>query len=155
MTEEVSAVPSPADVAARVADRTFTQAEVNEIVQGRLKSAKADYEQLQARVASVEELEQRNQKLTTELSSLQLDALRMRVASQFGISSEDRDLLLTATDEDSLRLQAERLGSAASQRLSGGNVAPREGGTVEVRAAGGRDLRSFANELFGSDSVWD
>lgn len=52
MAEGVSSVPSPADVAAQVAERSFTQAEVNEIVQSRLKNMKADYEQLHAKVAA-------------------------------------------------------------------------------------------------------
>ncbi|SDQ53031.1 hypothetical protein [Leucobacter chromiiresistens] len=155
MAEEVSSVPSPADVAARVAERSFTQAEVNEIVQSRLKNMKAEYEQLQARVVSAEELESRNQSLTSELSSLQLETLRMRVASEFGISAEDRDILLTATDEDTLRMQAERFASFGLPRLAGGNRAPREGRTVEAPSASDGSMGAFVNELFGSDPMWD
>lgn len=155
MTEEVSAVPSPADVAARVAERSFTQAEVNEIVQSRLKNMKDEYEQLQGRAASFEDLTSQNQQLSSELSSLQLQTLRMRVASDFGISAEDRDILLTATDEDGLRMQAERFASFASQRLTGGNVAHREGRAVEVPSAKEGRIGAFVHELFGNDPMWD
>lgn len=154
MTEEVSAGPSPADVAAQVADRTFTQAEVNEIVQGRLRNMRAEYEQLQARVASSEDLESRNQELAAELSSLHLQALRMRVASEFGINAEDRDILLTATDEGTLRAQAERFSSAFAQRSVGGNHAPREGHHVGSPSAKDGSAEAFVRELFDG-SQWD
>lgn len=150
MSDGVSAVPSPADVAAQVADRTFTQAEVNEIVQGRLKNMRADYEQLQARVASVGDLESRNQELLSELSSLQLETLRMRVASEFGISAEDRDVLLTATDEESLRMQAERLSDVLAQREVGGNRAPKEGGVVRSPSTRDGSAEAFVRDLFDS-----
>ena len=154
MSDEVSAVPSPADVAAQAAGRTFTQAEVNEIVQSRLRTAKVDYEQLQARVASVEGLESRNQELTSELSSLQLDTLRMRVASEFGISADDRDILLTATDEETLRLQAERFSDVLGQRAMGGNRAPREGGVVRSPSPKDGSAEAFVRELFDREP-WD
>lgn len=154
MSDEVSAVPSPADVAAQVADRTFTQAEVNEIVQGRVKNMKADYEQLQARVASVGDLESHNQKLASELSSLQLETLRMRVASEFGINASDRDALLTATDEGMLRMQAERLSNVLDQREVGGNRAPREGQAVRSPSPKDGSTEAFVRELFDGDP-WD
>lgn len=155
MTGEVSSAPSPADVAAQTAERTFTQAEVNEIVQNRLKNMKAEYEQLQARAASVEDLESRNQQLSSDLSSLQLESLRMRVASEFGISADDRDILLTATDEETLRMQAERFATFPLQRAVGGNVARREGRRVEAPSAMDGSTREFVRELFGHDPLWD
>lgn len=153
MTNEGSTVPTPADVAARDAGRTFTQAEVNEIVQSRLKNMKADYEQLQARAAAAGELESRSQELASELSSLRLETLRVRIAAEFGIGGEDRDVLLTATDEATLRMQAERFVSYAPQSLSGGNVAPREGRTVEAPSAKDGSLEAFVSELFDRDPI--
>lgn len=77
----------------------------------------------------------------------------MRVASEFGIGSEDRDVLLTATDEDTLRMQAERFVSFAPQRLATGNVAQREGRTVEAPSARDGSVRAFVSELFGNDPM--
>lgn len=153
MTDEFSTVPTPADVAAKDAGRTFTQAEVNEIVQSRLKNMKADYEQLQARAAAAGELESRSQELASELSLLRLETLRVRIAAEFGIGGEDRDVLLTATDEATLRMQAERFVSYAPQGLSGGNVAPREGRAVEAPSANDGSLEAFVSELFDRDPI--
>ncbi|GAA1608497.1 hypothetical protein [Leucobacter chromiireducens] len=155
MAEGVSAVPSPADVAVRVAERTFTQTEVDEIVQSRLKNMKAEYEQVQARAASAQDLESRNQQLVSELSSLQLENLRVRIAAEFGIGSVDRDILLTATDEGMLRMQAERFAGLVSQRLVGGNLAPREGGVVQRPEPSGESMRESLRELFDSEPMWD
>ncbi len=155
MTEGVSAVPSPADVAARVAERTFTQTEVDEIVQSRLKNMKAEYGQVQARAASAQELESRNQQLVSELSSLQLVNLRVRIAAEFGIGADDRDILLTATDEGMLRTQAERFAGLVSQRHVGGNIAPREGSAVQRPEPRGESMREFTRELFDSEPIWD
>lgn len=47
--------------------------------------------------------------LEKQTAEAQRDALRFKVASKFGISDEDADLFLTASDEETLNKQAERL----------------------------------------------
>lgn len=155
MTEEVSSAPSPADVAAQTAERKFTQAEVNEIVQSRLKNMKTEFESLKTDAARADSLQARTGDLEAELSGLRLETLRMRVASEFEIGAEDRDILLTATDEETLRMQAERFIAFAPQRSANGNVARREGRRVESRSPQDGSTRAFVNELFGNDPMWD
>lgn len=155
MTDEVSPVPSPAEVAAQVADRMFTQAEVNEIIQSRAKYMKAEYEHLQANAAAAGDLDSHKQRLASNVSALQLENLRRRVASEFGMSAEDWDVLLTAKDEESLRTQAERFVNFAPQRSAGGNVAHREGCKVAAPPEEDGGTRALVSELFGNDEIWD
>lgn len=103
--------------------RTFTQAELDEIVKGRLKkeSAKyADYEALKEKASKLDEIEEANktelQKATERAESLQkqLDELtkasevrniRDKVASDTGVPAS----LLTADTEDDCRKLAEQI----------------------------------------------
>lgn len=48
--------------------------------------------------------------LQSEVESQKVEALRFKVASQYGINDEDAQLFLTGPDEDTLQRQAQRLG---------------------------------------------
>src|SRR5699024_6739656 len=77
----------------------------------------SDYEELQAKAAQFDELQEANkteqQKLTEraekaerEAEAAQLEILRFRIAAESGIT-ENVELILTASDEETMRKQAE------------------------------------------------
>ncbi|MGO2746747.1 hypothetical protein [Microbacterium sp.] len=74
--------------------------------------------------------------------------LRDTIATAHGVSDEDRDLLMTGIDEDTLTMQAERLNPP--QDLSQGNIARREGQTVQRGHDEDEDMRGFTREMFGN-----
>lgn len=61
--------------------------------------------------------------LEKETQAARAEAMRFKVATKFGISDEDADLFLTASDEETLTKQAERL--AARQEDAGKPRQPR------------------------------
>ena len=124
----------------------------------RLARAKpADYDDLKAKAARLDEIEQANKsevqkaidakaKAEADAAAARAEALRLRVAAKHGISDEDADLFLTGTDEATLAKQAERLSQRVADRKKQGNVAPREGGNPNPSSTG--DLREFTRGLF-------
>lgn len=140
-------------------DRTFTQAEVDQMIRSRAerlaKQLYPDYEDLKSRAAGAKTLEDRVGSLESELTSTRTEAARIRVAAKFGISTEkgskgepsDADLLLTGADEAAMTAQAERLSARSADQKKHGNVAPKEGET-KTSGSGDKDLREFARGLF-------
>jgi len=161
--EEAAAAAEKARIEAETKQQgqTFTQAEVNQIVQDRLKQQAAnkfgDYDELKTKAAGAQTLEERLGLVEKELTTTKAEALRSRIAAKFGISTEpakagepsDADLFLTGSDEASLTAQAQRLAGREADRKKQGNVAPKEG---ETTTTGGptADLREFAKGLFGN-----
>lgn len=147
MTDDV---PTPATVAAQVAPRQLTQAHIDSEVTKALRAAKpADYDEVRAAAEAAGGLEQQISELEKEIAATRLDSLKLSIATRFGVSEQDRTLLMTGADEATLLAQAERLGQP-SRPL--GNVAPREGGVVKVTEnVGQREMREFVNDLFGGD----
>lgn len=134
--------------------KTFTQDEVNALVgqartdERRKASAKfGDYDDLKARAEGAKTVEDRLAEVEQRAKAAEAKALRSDIAAKFGISPEDRDLFLTAADEETLTAQAQRLAQREADRKKQGNVAPREGGNPNPVKSD--DMRSFANELFG------
>lgn len=76
-------------------------------------------------------------------------ALKLTIASRYGINAEDSDKLLTAPDEEGLNAQAKRLSEWRSSPQPARLLVPGEGRTPE-RTRKSDDQR-FANELFGRD----
>jgi hypothetical protein len=70
------------------------------------------------------------------------------VASEFGIASERAELLLTGSDEETMRRQAEALKGESDERKKQGNRVPREGQTSSSTSDPKRD---FLRGLTGSD----
>lgn len=62
-----------------------------------------------AQKSEVEKAAERIAELEREATAARREAARFKVASKFGISDEDADLFLTASDEETLTKQAERL----------------------------------------------
>ena len=79
-------------------------------------------------------------------AAAEASALRSDVAARHGISAEDRDLLLTGTDAETLEAQAKRI-AEASERKKKANIVPREGNNP--KATGGDEEREFVRKLFG------
>lgn len=140
-------------------DKTITM--TSQQLADRLARAKpADYDDLKAKAARLDELEQANKseiekaneakaKAEAEVAAAKAEALRLRVAAKHGISDEDADLFLTGTDEATLTKQAERLSERVADRKKRGNVAPKEGGSADTPGGGTSDLREFTRNLFG------
>ncbi|TDN42553.1 hypothetical protein EDF64_11128 [Curtobacterium flaccumfaciens] len=105
--------------------------------------------ELQAQLA---EMQGRLADSEAQAREAELSTLRARIAGQHGIKAEYLDFL-SATDEETLQHQAERLvvlGGGPGARL--GNVAPREGSTAVIHTRHSpRETKRFVNELFGRD----
>ena len=142
-------------------EQTFTGADVERIVRDRLaqqaKNKFGDYDELKTKAEGAKTLEERFGALESELATSRAQALRTRIAADFGISTKpakegepsDADLFLTGSDEATLTAQAQRLAGREADRKKQGNVAPKEG---ETKTSGGTDtdLRDFAKGLFGN-----
>lgn len=132
--------------------KTFTQEEVNKIVADRLKRHRPDdYEDLKAKAAKLDELEEAQKteleraQAAAEAAQKELDemkakaaisAMRSKVAADTGIPAE----LLTGTDEESMRAQAQAIAAYTESKApsyptdKGGAVAGYTGVTDELIA---------------------
>lgn len=138
--------------------QTFTQADVDRIVRERLqqqaKNKFGDYDELRTKAGDALTLEERVKEMETRTQKAEAEALRARVAAEFGVSTKkgpkgepsDADLFLTGIDESTLTAQAQRLAAREEDRKKQGNFAPKEGTTP----AGGSntDERDFVRNLF-------
>lgn len=155
MTDVTTNTPSPADIAAAHPTKQYTQAEVDAMVRDAMRKQReqhADYDELKAKAEQADLAHERTQSLEQDIANTRLDNLRITVANDHSISHEDRDALLTATDEAGLRAQAERLAALNQSRPAGGLVARREGGSTVVPSSDD-DTRAFLRELMGG-SEW-
>ena len=139
-----------------------SQDDLNRIIGERVKRAKpADYDDLKAKAAKLDEIEAANQTeaekaakrladLEAELSTTRRDSLRLKIASANGITdAEDIDLFLTGTDEETLTKQAKRLAERTADRKKA-HVVPGEGKTPSA-AAGDAERRAFVRQLTGRE----
>lgn len=143
-------------------ETTFSQADVERIVKERLaqqaKNKFGDYDDLKSKAGTALTLEQRVADMEAEANTAKAEALRSRVAAEFGVSTKkgpkgepsDADLFLTGADESTLTAQAQRLAGREEDRKKQGNFAPKEGTTTTI---GGEteDLRDFARKLFNKE----
>lgn len=155
MTVETPGAPeaSKADPQKQEQGKTFTQAELDQIITDRLaqqaKNKFGDYEALKAKADGAKTVEQQLADLSAKYAEAEARALRSDIASSYGISKEDRDLFLTGSDEATLTAQAKRLADREADQKKNGNRAPREGDTT-TDADKNKDLREFTRELFGA-----
>lgn len=133
--------------------KTFTQAELDQIITDRLKQQEknkfGDYAELKAKAEGAKTVEQQLADLSAKHAAAEARALRSDIASTYGISKDDRDLFLTGSDEAELTAQAKRLADRAAEQKKNGNRAPKEGGTT-TGADKNKDMRDFTRELFGN-----
>ena len=133
--------------------QSLPQSEVDKIVakvraEERRKASERfkDYDELKATAGEKQTLEERIAEMEQRTAQAVATALRSDIAAEFGISKEDRDLFLTATDEDTLRAQAKRLADRDAERKKNPPRVPKEG-TVTNPSDNGE--REFARQLFG------
>jgi len=154
MSEATGAVTEDAGAAAEGTDQVketqlVPQAEVDRIVKERVARERAkysDYDELKAKAAGSQTLEERLASLEGELTTAKTAALRSDIAAKHGLSAEDRDLFLTGTDESTLNAQAQRLSERVADRKKQGNFAPKEGTTPAAGTDTGE--REFVRNLF-------
>lgn len=93
-------------------------------------------------------------RLESDLANERSATLRFKIASEFKIDSDDAELFLTASDEETLRKQAERLQARDSGNRQQIPSPTRSWGSGEGRSPdqqGDPDL-AFASDLFGGGS---
>ena len=142
-----------------------SQDELNKVINDRLQRERAkyaDYKDLKAKAEQFDAIEKasqtdaeraaaRIQELEAELSTTRRDSLRLKIASDHGITdADDIDLFLTGTDEETLTKQAKRLADREADRKKQGNHVPREGNNLGNGKTS--DLRQFAQNLFSADA---
>lgn len=140
-----------------------SQEDLNRIVGERVKRATskfADYKDLQAKAEKLAEIEAANQteaekaqarvaELEAELARTQGESLRLRVATEHGITDpDDIDLFLTGADEETLTKQAKRLVDREADRKKTGNRVPKEGTSTTSSPTGDDEVREFTRDLF-------
>lgn len=143
-------------------ERTFTQAELDEIVKSRLTKERAkyaDYETLQQKASKYDEMEEANkselQKATEKAEALQrqLDDMtkanevrdiRSRISEETGVPTS----LLTANTEEDCKAQAEAIKAFASNNNSYPSV--KDGGEVQQMSHNKSASEEFADWLNAS-----
>lgn len=98
--------------------------------------------------SEAEKTADRIKQLEVEAETARRDALRFKVASEFGIATERAELLLTGSDEETMRRQAEALKGESDERKKQGNRVPREGASP---AANESNDAVFARGLLSGD----
>ena len=133
--------------------QSLPQSEVDKIVakvraEERRKATEKfkDYDDLKAKAGEKQTLEERIAEMEQRTAQAVATALRSDIAAEFGISKEDRDLFLTATDEDTLRAQAKRLADRDADRKKNLPPVSKEG---TVTGPTDNQDREFARQLFG------
>ena len=133
--------------------QSLPQSEVDKIVakvraEERRKASERfkDYDELKVKAGEKQTLEERIAEMEQRTAQAVATALRSDIAAEFGISKEDRDLFLTATDEDTLRAQAKRLADRDAERKKKSPHVPKEGNVTNPNDNGERE---FARQLFG------
>lgn len=105
-----------------------------------------DYDELKVKAGEKQTLEERIAEMEQRTAQAVATALRSDIAAEFGISKEDRDLFLTATDEDTLRAQAKRLADRDADRKKNPPPVSKEGTVTDPTD---NQDREFARQLFG------
>lgn len=132
-------------------EQTFTQADVDRIVADRLKRERdkfKDYDELKAKAGEKVTAEERLAELEKRYADAETRATRANIASEYGISAEDRDLFLTGEDEETLTAQAKRLAERDSERKKRSNHVPNEGSNPRPSET---EEREVTRRLFGRD----
>ena len=148
-TQQQTEAPEQQPEGGEQQEQTFTQADVDRIVADRLKREREkfkDYDALKEKASEAKTAEDRLAELEKRYEDAETRALRANVASEYGISAEDRDLFLTGSDEETLTAQAKRLAERESERKKRNNYAPAEGATPTPKQD---ERRAFADFLVG------
>lgn len=142
-------------------EKKFTQADVNSMMADYKRSLRAENEELRSKAAQFDEMQQSNkselEKLQDAVSAAEKRATdaesvlaRTRIQATHGISNEDAELFLTASDEESLTRQAEALAARLQSMRPVSNYSPREGHLVASPEPS--DEEQFVGDLFGTSN---
>ena len=136
-------------------ETSLSQSEVDKIVakvraEERRKASEKykDYDELKAKAGEKQTLEERIAEMEQQTERAVATALRSDIAAEFGISKEDRDLFLLASDEDTLRAQAKRLADRDVERKQNAKAVPKEGAVTDPVNG---DDKEFVRQLFGRE----
>lgn len=150
-----------------------SQQELNAALKDRLdreRSKFKDYNDLKAKAAKLDdieqanlsELEKANGRITTaesERDAAKQEALRLRKAIEHHLSIEDADLFLTGTSEEALDAQAKRLSDRAAEQANAETdrkkknpIVSKEGTSTTTGTTTEEDDRQFAADFFGRGS---
>lgn len=124
-------------------------AENLELAQANEAAAKRVAEMDEAAKTELEKANERAERAEAELASTKFAALKASIAAEHGVSAEDAELLMTSTDEEGLRAQAQALASRAPK-----DETPRIGFGVDGlqdrnQGQGETSIDSFARDFFG------
>lgn len=135
--------------------RTFTQAELDQMVTERLaqqaKNKFGDYAELKAKAEGAKTVEQKLAELEAKHAEAEARMQRTEIASKYGITPEDRDLFLVGSDAATLEAQAKRLAERIADTKKNGNVARNEGDTKSTGNANDDELE-VASRLFSGSA---
>ena len=136
-------------------ETSLSQSEVDKIVakvraEERRKASEKykDYDDLKVKAGEKQTLEERIAEMEQQTERAVATALRSDIAAEFGISKEDRDLFLLASDEDTLRAQAKRLADRDAERKKNAKAVPKEGAVTDPSDSGDKE---FVRQLFGRE----
>ena len=154
--------------------KTFTQDEVNTLIgatrtEERNKAAKkyGDYDDLKAAAEGKKTLEERFAEMERKYTQSEANALRLRVAGEYGINTKradddepsDAELFLTASDEAGLIAQAKRYADrvaakaeAEADRKKKNPTVPKEGTSTKTGTTTEEDELAFARDFFSGGS---
>ena len=140
-----------------------SQEDLNRVIADRIsreRSKFADYEDLQAKAAKLDDIEAANKselEKATETATAaeqraaaaEAEALRWKVAAKHGISDEDAELFLTGTDEETLTAQATRLADRTANQRRNGTRSPNEGkAPADAKATTADQFAEWAESQF-------
>ena len=140
-----------------------SQEQLNALLGERLSRERAkyaDYDDLKAKAGELDKLTEANKTelqkaqdaataLERERDAARLEALRFKVASKHGISDEDAELYLTASDEQTLTRQAEGLAKRSTAPADPNPVRLEVNNSGDPTAVAGADKDAQARAFFG------
>lgn len=140
MSEQaVEAASAPAQEPAEVKEKPQTDwaAEAKKWEQRAKENKKAADELAALKASQMTEAERtaaRLAEMERETQAARSEALRYRIATRFGISDDDAELFLTASDEATLERQAQALATRNAAAAAAETTAPRPRGDVDQGA---------------------
>ena len=148
--EQAPQQEAPEAAAEQPKERTFTQAELDRIIQERLaadrRSRDLTPEQVNDLKSRVEAAEESIAEAQEARKAAERDALVARLQRAHGITDEDAATFLTASTQEELARQAERLGALAKPADKPNFGSPKVGGNPEPPIDEDREfLRSLTN----------
>lgn len=100
--------------------------------------------------SDIDKLTEQVEALRQDNAKAQLEALKLRIATEHKVSAEDAALFLTGSDEETLTAQAKRLAGREEEKRRNGSHVKGEGKHSDNNAGDG-EKRELVRSLFGRD----